>query len=113
MYPWFLSSVSVYTITSSKERRQGEEMAGRDRHMPGEIDGGGPARVGEDRTLMNRFHKPPRVKTKTQTCALPNSGLCGKEEEKKHNKKKIHILNTKILHDVLRHERVFHCILPL
>lgn len=36
---------------------------------------------------------------------------CMEKKKKKHNKK-IHILNRKILHDVLRHESVLHCIFP-
>lgn len=59
---------------------------------------------------MSRFHKPPGVKTKTQTCALPNFRLYGKGEKK--NNKKIHILIQKS-YDVLWHESVFHCIFPL
>lgn len=49
--------------------------------------------VGDDRTLMSRFHKPPRVKTKTQTCTLPNIRAVWKRK-KKYNKK-IHILIQK------------------
>lgn len=44
---------------------------------------------------MSRFHKPPRVKTKTQTCALPNFRTVWKRREKKKNNKKIHILIQK------------------
>lgn len=42
---------------------------------------------------MSRFHKPPGVKTETQTCTLPNSRAVWKRK-KKHNKK-IHILIQK------------------
>lgn len=42
---------------------------------------------------MSRFHKPPGVKTKTQTCTLPNFRLYGKGGKK--NNKKIHILIQK------------------
>ena len=51
------------------------------------------ARWGEDRALMSRFHKPPGVKTKTQTCTLPNFRAVWKRGKK--NNKKIHILIQK------------------
>lgn len=38
---------------------------------------------GEDRALMSRFHKPPGVKTKAQTCTLPNFRAVWKREKKK------------------------------
>ena len=43
---------------------------------------------------MSRFHKPPGVKTKTQTCTLPNFRAVWKRGKKKNNKK-IHILIQK------------------
>lgn len=39
--------------------------------------------VGEDTALMSRFHKPPGVKTKTQTCTLPNFRAVWKRRKKK------------------------------
>lgn len=43
---------------------------------------------GEDRALMSRFHKPPGVKTKAQTCTLPNFRAVWKRGKKKNNNKK-------------------------
>lgn len=57
-------------------------MAGRDLREPGETVEDLPV-WGGDRVLMNRFHKPPRVKTKTQTCTLPNFRVVWKRRKKK------------------------------
>lgn len=61
-------------------------MAGRDLHEPGEMVEDLPG-WGEDRALMNRFHKPPGVKTKTQTCTLPNFRVVWKRRKKNTIKK--------------------------
>jgi hypothetical protein len=75
---------------SSLQRREDTEMAGRDLHEPGEMVED-PLGWGEDRALMNRFHKPPGAKTKTQTCTLPNFRVVWKRRKKKHNKKNPHL----------------------
>lgn len=79
-------------ITSPKEGSHREKGVGKRLHERTKGKKIGPGWE-EDRALMSRFHKPPGVKTETQTRTLPNSRAVWKRK-KKHNKK-IHILIQK------------------